>query len=110
MKNKIPSFLFETDVPARLANLERELHKIDGVVEVEFDLDGFLDKIWHVILLVKYDIPVNQQDYFALKRANLAAILKVCKDYDLFQSGDVIEDYGEHWYIVRNCGVSWPKV
>lgn len=110
MKDRIPSFLFETDVPDRLANLEHELHKIDGVVEVEFDLDGFLDRIWHVILLVKYDIPVKKQDYFALKRANLAAILKVCKDYDLLQSGDVIEDYGEHWYIVRNCGASWPKV
>lgn len=37
--------------------LQANLLALDGVDDVEFDLDGFYDNIPHVIFLPKYNIP-----------------------------------------------------
>ena len=43
----------------KVEKLQRELLQIDGVIDVEFDIDGFYDNIGDFIFLTKYDIPVT---------------------------------------------------
>lgn len=81
--------------------LERELLKINGVTGVEFDLNGFLDDLDEVIILVGYDWRMR---YF-LKLA--LEILKIAEQNDLHETEDRIENYGEHLYFVLRCGKSW---
>lgn len=91
----------------RVKSLEDALLTIDEIVEVEFSLDGFWDNIMQVIIVPKYNIPVRLPDYFEVRRRVMSRILNMARDFDLHPSGDTIEDYGEHWYIVRRCGKSW---
>lgn len=90
----------------RVEELKRDLLAVDGVVDVEFDLDGFWDNMGQIIFLPKYSIPVQSEDYYQRRRVMIASILAVCTRHGLTRSGDRIEDYGEHLYIVTNCG--WP--
>jgi len=105
----------------RMEDLERELLKIEGVGEkvfknhlfndyICFDLSGFWDNLHEVILIPRYYIPVSAPDYYEQRRAQLQKILDVCERFDLHETGDRIEDYGEHWYIVRHCGESWRNL
>ena len=90
-------------------SLEDELLKIEGVAYDEhyngigFDLDGFYSNIRHVIIIPKYDIDVALEDYYAKRREMLNKIIAVCEQHGLTPTGDTIEDYGEHYYIVRAC-------
>ena len=93
----------------RMEALEADLMKIDGIVEVPADLDGYAD-LHHVILVPKYDIDVRRDDYFEARKQQRQAIIETCLRHDLLPTGDRIEDYGEHWYIVRRCGKTWPKI
>ena len=89
----------------KCALLERDLLSIDGVTSVEFDLNGFLDGIHQVIALVGYD-------YHKIRSAWSVAgkiVEKALLYHDLHDSGDLIEDYGEHLYFVFDCGPSWMK-
>lgn len=45
-------------ITEKCASLERDLLGIDGVTGVEFDLNGFLDDIHQVIVLVGYDFHI----------------------------------------------------
>ncbi len=92
----------------QVEKLTRELLRIDGVAEIEYDLDGFWSDIQHVIILAKYDIPVADPAYYAKRRTMLNSILDVCAQNGLRRTGDTIEDYGEHYYIVMRC--TWPIV
>lgn len=94
----------------RVEDLERELLKVDHVVGVEFDLDGFYSDIYQVIVLPEYDIPVNTPDYFDVRHAMLQEVLAITREHGLNPSGDSIEDYGKHYYIVRNCDNSWKEL
>ena len=94
----------------RVESLEKELLKVDHVVGVEFDLDGFYSDIYQVIVLPEYDIPVTTSDYFAARKAMLQGVLAVTREYGLLNSGDQIEDYGKHYYIVRDCDGSWKEL
>lgn len=92
---------------ARCEALESDLLKIPGVVDIDFDLDGFFDNMHQVIVLVKYDIDISRPDYFdarleLLKSCTMAMLLR-----GLTPSGDQIEDYGEHFYFVRQCSKAW---
>lgn len=94
----------------RLQALENDLLKIDGISDIDFDIDTYGDyDVSHVILVPKYNVDVRRQDYYEARRAQLNAVLAVCETYDLHSSGDRIEDQGAHWYIVRTCGSSWPR-
>jgi len=89
--------------------LEADLMKIEGIVEVPFDLDNYGDDgMYQVILVPKYDIDVRRGDYFEARREQRKAIIWTCTKHDLWPTGDRIEDYGEHWYFVRQCGKTWP--
>lgn len=89
-----------------VVELKRDLLTINGVVDVEFDLDGYWSDIQQIVFLPKYSIPVHLNDYYQRRRAMIARILEACARHGLTRSGDRIEDYSEHLYIVMNCG--WP--
>ena len=101
----------ECGILDRMEALEAELMKIEGIVEVPFDLDNYGDSgMYQVILVPKYDIDVRREDYFEARRQQRQAIIETCLRHDLWSTGDRIEDYGEHWYMVRRCGDTWPHV
>jgi hypothetical protein len=93
----------------KLQQLENDLLKIKGISEVEFDIDGFWDDMDYVILVPKYSIPsgLPVNDYFAARREQLNEISECCLRHNLIPTEDRIEDYGEHWYIVRKCKSAW---
>ena len=91
----------------RIQEFEKKLLEVDHVIDVEFDLDGFYDDIRQVIFLPRYDIPYDTPEYFEVRKTMLQQCLDVAKDFGLNSSGDRIEDYGEHFYIVRSCDKSW---
>lgn len=78
--------------------LQADLLGLDGVEDVDFDLDGYYDNIPYVILLPKYNIAGD--DYLKRRRILLTEILQEAEINGLFRTGDSIEDYGEHFYIV----------
>lgn len=86
--------------------LEQELLNIDGVTDIDFDLDGFYDDMWYVIFLAKYEIN-DYNNYFEDKTRIKRQIIDICTKHDLYPSGDPIEDYGQHLYFVRKCGKVW---
>ena len=89
-------------VKEQCEKLETELLAIDGVTDIDFDLDGFYDDLGQVIFLAEYDL-----GYLASRTPITQAIIEVCKNNDLYPSGDSIEDYGAHLYFVRTCGKEW---
>ena len=78
--------------------LQSDLMALDGVEDVDFDLDGFYDLIPYVIFLPKYNITGDH--YYKRRRVLLTKILQEAENCGLYRTGDSIEDYGEHFYIV----------
>lgn len=94
----------------KVEDLERELLKVNHVVGIEFDLDGFYSDIFQVIVVPEYDIPLSTPDYFVVRKTMLQEVLAVTREHGLAPSGDSIEDYGKHYYIVRDCDNSWKEL
>ena len=94
----------------RMISLEEDLLKIEGVSDIDFDIDNY-EECQQVILIPRYDVPRGggTGSYYRNRAKQLAEIIQVCENHGLLNSGDRIEDYGEHWYIVRNCGIGWPR-
>ena len=91
----------------RVKIFERQLLEIDGVAEVDFDLNGFYDGLNQVIFLTKYDIPVALKNYHEVRKQLINDVLKVAKTNGLNRTEDRIEDYGEWLYFVTSCGNRW---
>lgn len=92
----------------RLQAIEAKLLKLPTITDVDFDVDNY-DEIHQVIILAHYDIPMNDRNYYSLRHNTLGYILLTCAQHDLWFSGDRNEDMGEHWYVVRNIGDTWPR-
>ena len=84
--------------------LKHALLNVSGATSVEFDLNGFLDDIHQVIVLVGYDFHKIKGTMTVVRE-----VMQASFQHDLKTSGDRIEDYGEHLYFVFNCGPSWLK-
>lgn len=97
----------EFGILERCESLEAQLLCLPECPDVEFDLSSLYDNMRYVILLVKYDIDVRREDYFAARKAFRLAAIRILLENDLLPSGDAIEDYGEHFYFVRRCGATW---
>lgn len=93
----------------KVDKLEADLLKIDGVVKVDFDLDGFLDDMGQVIFLPKFDIPVKAENYFELKARLKEAVIRVAEENGLKRTEDALEDYGEHLYVVTSHDKTWAS-
>lgn len=84
--------------------LKCSLMKIDGATSVKLDINGFLDDIYQVIVLVGYDFhKITRLPAFARE------VMQAAIQHDLKVSADRVEDYGEHLYFVFDCGRSWLK-
>jgi len=94
----------------KVEKLQRELLQIDGVIDVEFDIDGFYDNIGDFIFLTKYDIPVTLENYFEVRRQLKQNVIEVAKNNGLRRSGDAIEDHGTWFYFVFLHDETWEKV
>lgn len=88
-------------IAEKIVKLKYDLLAIDGVIDVEFDLDGFWSDIHQVIFLPKYLIPLD--GYYTARRKMLQNILDCAGRHGLTRTGDQIEDYGNHLYIVMDC-------
>lgn len=95
------------DILNKIQKLEFELLNIEEVTEIDFDLDGFYDGINQVILLIKYNISVNQEDYFEKRKQLIQKIIEVTTNNRLKQTDDTVEDYGKHFYFVFSCNKEW---
>lgn len=91
----------------KVEKLKKELLEINGVTEVEFDLDGFYDNMHQIIFLTKYDIPVASENYLELREQLLNDVIKVVNNNGLTRAEDRIEDYGSHFYFVMKYEKEW---
>lgn len=99
----------------RCKAFEADLLKIKDIVPdkfddgIPFDLDGFLSDIYQVIIVPKYDIRADRNDYWEARRQVKENVVALAKKYDLHRTEDRIEDYGAHFYFVFSCGKSWRE-
>ena len=111
LKDKEKQIAIKYNVLDKVEKLQNELLKIDGVIDIDFDLSGFLDNFKQVIFLTKYEVTVKPyalKDYFSKRRKIIADVLKVANDNGLERTEDNIEDYGEWFYFVtRYNGDEW---
>ena len=89
----------------RIEQLRTDLMEIGGVIDVDFDLDGFWSDIHQVIFLTEYLLPLD--DYYTARNKMVRNILECAQSHGLSRTGDRIEDYGEHLYFVTAC--PWIK-
>ncbi len=94
-------------ITEQCAALERDLLDIPCAVEVEFDLDGFYDHLQQVILLVKFDIPAANRDYFRDLAALRQGVIDTAARHGLTRTPDTIQNYGEHLYFVFHHDSTW---
>lgn len=97
-------------IVGNVEKLQKELLQIDGVVDIDFDLDGFYDNMHQVIVLVKYDIPATLEKYFEVRRELKNNVIKVAKENGLSKTEDRIEDYGTWFYFVFKHDKTWNTV
>lgn len=100
MNDKTTKIALEHGIFDKIKNLEEDLLKINGIVDVDFDLTGFYDGIPYVIFLPEYEIPVADPHYYAKKYQALSDCIETAAKHQLARTGDGIEDYGKHFYIV----------
>lgn len=94
-------------ITEQCAALQRDLLTLPGAVKVEFDLDGFYDHLEEVILLVKFDIPVVNENYYRDLRALRQGVIDTAARHGLTRTPDTIENYGEHLYFVFRHDKTW---
>ena len=82
--------------------LEKDFLQLSRITKVEFDLNGLYDNIYQVIILVKYEIPMElgPKKYFRIRTNILKKVLEIAQNNQLIRTDDSIEDYGEYFYIV----------
>ncbi len=88
-------------IVSKIERFKDDLLTINGVEDVEFDLDGFWSDIHQVIFLPKYNIPFDQ--YFEVRSDMIHDIIDCANRHGLTRTVDQIEDYGSHLYIVTDC-------
>ena len=90
-------------ITEKLENFKRDLLKVPGVADVEFDLHDFYYDLKQLIFLPQFDINVSALDYFEQRRQMIAGILETAKQHGLTRTADRIEDYGTWLYFVCHC-------
>lgn len=97
----------------RCRAFEKELLQIKGIVPDEsddgipFDLNGFLSSIFQVIIVPRYDIGADRDDYWEARKQLKERVIALAEKYDLHRTDDCIGDQGRHFYFVFRCGASW---
>lgn len=97
----------------RCKAFEKNLLEIKDIVPdkfddgIPFDLNGFLSGIFYVIIVPKYDIRADRDDYWEARKLLKERVIAVAEKYDLHRTEDRIEDQGEQFYFVFRCGEAW---
>ena len=91
------------NIKQQIEKLDKELRDIPDVVDVEYDLNGFLSGIYQVIFLLQYNITAERSDYWEARKMLKQRAINVINNNDLYKTSDVIEDYGRHFYFVAGC-------
>lgn len=97
----------------RCKAFEEELLQIKDIVPdksddgIPFNLSGFLSSIFHVIIVPQYDIGADRDDYWEARKQLKESVAALAEKYNLYPSGDRIEDQGAHFYFVFRCGQTW---
>lgn len=75
--------------------LEKDFLRLSRITKVEFDLNGLYDNIYQVIILVKYEIPMElgPKKYFRIRTNILKKVLEIAQNNQLIRTDDSIEDY-----------------
>ncbi len=94
-------------ISEQCAALQRDLLTLPGAVKVEFDLDGFYDHMEQVILLVKFDIPAANRNYFRDLHTLRQGVIDTAARHGLTRTPDTIENHGEHLYFVFHHDSTW---
>lgn len=76
--------------------------------DLDMDLDGWYDGIRQVIIVPRYHIPSTVRDWFKARAEMILRLNAIAATYGLKRTGDPLEDYGEHLYIVYECDDTWP--
>ena len=84
----------------RIEALRADLLLCKFIEKVEFDLSGFYDNLNQVIILTKYDIPTSSPTYYPDRHDLIESVLHIAQEHGLSRTGDMIEDYGKHFYFV----------
>lgn len=101
---------------SKVESFENELLGIGGIVAeglgsgIDFDLSSWSSGIRYVIIVPKYRISDEQNEYFEARNALVQKILEIASRFGLSRAEDRIEDYGAHFYIVFRCDDTWPNL
>lgn len=89
-------------ISERMEALEKALLSISGVSSVSFDLSGYYDDIYQVIVIAGYetDVTLPYEDYFKQYGKIQKDIVRIAGKHDLRRTEDRLEDMGAHFYIV----------
>ena len=110
MKNRTIYNARKFNIYDNCKKLEDNLLNINGIVDVDFDLSGFYDGDYQIIILVKYRVPmIENKTYYQTRKEIINNIIDVAKANDLERSEDAIEDYGEYFYFVFDTYKPWLK-
>lgn len=107
MRDREKNTALHFEIIDKCKKLEKELLQIDGITDIEFDLDGFWSGIYQVIVLTKYNIPVSLNNYYKVRKSVVNQVVEIAKGNFLNRTEDRIEDYGEHFYFVFECMEEW---
>ena len=72
------------------------------------DLDGWYDGIRQVIIVPGYHIDAPGAEWYQQRREMISRLVETANAHGLHRTGDPLEDYGEHLYIVYQCDDTWP--
>ncbi|MBO4847275.1 MAG: hypothetical protein J5525_13400 [Lachnospiraceae bacterium] len=89
-------------IKRNIEQLKKKLLEVPYVKDVEFDLQGYLDDIYQVIFITKYDIPMHSDGYTQRRQACKYGALQAAYECGLKPSGDAIENHGGYFYYVLN--------
>ena len=100
MKDRVLKTAERFGITKRIESITADLLAIPYVTDVDFDLDGFYDDLNEVIILPRYDIPIQSETY-CKDLSNVAmSVIEAAKAHGLARTLDKIEDYGRDLYIV----------
>ena len=113
MREKERTIAAQFGILERCESFEKKLLKVKDIVPdkfddgVPFDLSGLIDGIRQVIIVPKYDIRADREDYWEARKQLRKSVIALAEKYDLHRTEDFIEDQGEHFYFVFRCGKAW---
>lgn len=94
----------------KIEKLEKDMLSIPHVTDIDFDLNGFLDNMHQVIIIIGYKYSNADMSSYATQIRNLKTnIINTAKKHGLTRTEDTLEDYGTHLYIVFNHDNTWLK-